>query len=372
VPPRPPRVASLLGRFPAASEAFVHAELADLLRAGLDLRLLAVEPSREPDHGLLPTGAVGRLPRARWSFRRAPIPADLAATWAALGEREKDLRRAAWLAAWLGRESIDALHVHFLGLAAAMGAAAARLAGLPLVVTVHARDIFVPTPAGLWALAQAREAVCISRDAQRACADRGRADTRLLPLAVAPAEPAPASGGGALRVLTVARPVAKKGYPTLRAALSSLPVPWHWTVLGARADEIGGSLPGLEARGLVTAAEVQATFAAGVDVFALACQHGPDGDRDGVPVALMEAMARGVAVVSTPVGGIPELIEDGRTGLLVPPEDPSALCAALARLAAEPALRRRLGSAAREEVRRTRDPAARTHALRALLEGLSA
>jgi glycosyltransferase involved in cell wall biosynthesis len=67
-------------------------------------------------------------------------------------------------------------------------------------------------------------------------------------------------------------------------------------------------------------------------------------------MALLEAMAHGRAVVATPVGGIPGLVEDGRTGLLVPPGDGGALRAAIERLLADPELRRRLGNAARERV----------------------
>jgi glycosyltransferase involved in cell wall biosynthesis len=72
--------------------------------------------------------------------------------------------------------------------------------------------------------------------------------------------------------------------------------------------------------------------------------------REGLPMALLEAMAHGRAVVATPVGGIPGLVEDGRTGLLVPPGDAGALRAAIDRLLADPELRRRLGEAARERV----------------------
>ncbi len=80
------------------------------------------------------------------------------------------------------------------------------------------------------------------------------------------------------------------------------------------------------------------------DVAALACRIVDDGDRDGIPNVLVEAMAVGLPVVSTAVSGIPELVRDGQTGLLVPPEDPAALAAALRRLT-DPVLRERLALA---------------------------
>jgi glycosyltransferase involved in cell wall biosynthesis len=72
--------------------------------------------------------------------------------------------------------------------------------------------------------------------------------------------------------------------------------------------------------------------------------------REGLPMVLLEAMAHGRAVVATPVGGIPSLVEDGKTGLLVPAGDVAALRAAIERLLGDPDLRRRLGAAAREKV----------------------
>lgn len=362
-----PHVAYLLGRYPAVSETFVHRELAELLEHGARLGVLAVEPSREPDHGILPPKLVGRLPKARLCLRRVEVPAAERETWQSLGLRPKDLRRAAWLAAWLQRKRVQLVHVHFLGLASTLAAMACKLAELPLVLTVHARGIHVPTPGGLWALRQAREVLCISSDAARACQERAQVSSRLLPLAIEPCEPTPPSQGEALHVLTVARAVPKKGYPVLRQALERLEAPWRWTVLGATEAELGGPLPGLAALGPVGAERVERCYQDGVDIFALACQHAPDGDRDGVPVALMEAMARAVPVVSTPVGGICELIEHERTGLLVPPEDSDSLHRALARLAASPALRQSLGHAGREHVRQARAPATRTAVLWDLL-----
>ncbi len=76
------------------------------------------------------------------------------------------------------------------------------------------------------------------------------------------------------------------------------------------------------------------------DVFAL-----PSWGEEGVPQAIMQAMACGLPVVSTPVGAIPEAVQADRTGLLVPPRDPTALATALARLLLDPAERSRLGRA---------------------------
>jgi glycosyltransferase involved in cell wall biosynthesis len=75
-----------------------------------------------------------------------------------------------------------------------------------------------------------------------------------------------------------------------------------------------------------------------------------DGRREGIPVVLMEAMACGLPVVASRLSGIPELVEDGRTGLLAEPGSPAALAGALARLYRSPALRREMGRAARERV----------------------
>ena len=72
--------------------------------------------------------------------------------------------------------------------------------------------------------------------------------------------------------------------------------------------------------------------------------------REGLPMVLLEAMAHGRAVVATPVGGIPSLVEDGVTGLLVPTGDARLLREAITKLLGNPALRRKLGRAARAKV----------------------
>jgi glycosyltransferase involved in cell wall biosynthesis len=91
------------------------------------------------------------------------------------------------------------------------------------------------------------------------------------------------------------------------------------------------------------------------------------GDREGIPVALMEAMASGLAVVASDISGIPELVEDGVTGMLVPPGDSGALADAIAQLEDDPALRARLGEAARARVERDFDLRHNAEALAPLL-----
>ena len=81
------------------------------------------------------------------------------------------------------------------------------------------------------------------------------------------------------------------------------------------------------------------------DIFALPCRVGADGDRDGLPNVLLEAQSQKLACVSTRISGIPELIEDDVTGVLVEPRAIDALAEALATLIADPARRRRLGEA---------------------------
>jgi glycosyltransferase involved in cell wall biosynthesis len=101
-------------------------------------------------------------------------------------------------------------------------------------------------------------------------------------------------------------------------------------------------------------------------VFALPCQVMEDGDRDGFPNVLAEAMAMGVPVVSTRISGIPEMIDDGVHGLLVEPRQPAALADALARLLTDESLHAALATAGRARICERFDSRRTTVALRDL------
>jgi hypothetical protein len=120
-------------------------------------------------------------------------------------------------------------------------------------------------------------------------------------------------------------------------------------MLKARAERMGLSHR-VEWRGALAQPKVLAAYR-GADLFVLASKVAEDGDRDGLPNVLVEAQSQRLACISTNVSGIPELIEDGVTGLLIPPGDPFALAEALASLIRDPATRAELGAAGELRVR---------------------
>ena len=107
-------------------------------------------------------------------------------------------------------------------------------------------------------------------------------------------------------------------------------------------------------RGSLPRSEVAREIAS-ADVLVVPSILTPEGRREGIPVVCMESLAGGTPVIASALSGIPELVEDGINGLLVPPADPGALAAALLRLHADPALRARLARAGRETATKTCD-----------------
>jgi glycosyltransferase involved in cell wall biosynthesis len=249
---------------------------------------------------------------------------------------------------------------------------AATLSRRPFSFTGHAKDIYEPSlsPAGLLPrkLRAASFAVTCTA-ANVAHLQRLAADTPvhlvyhgLNPDFARLVDGTPAHHpGGPFRVASVGRMVEKKGFDVLVDAIVRLRrggVDARLVVAGEpgpaehAVDELitrHGLAAVVERRGPLGQPELFALLGE-CHAFALACRVASDGDRDGIPNVLVEAMAAGVPVVSTRVSGIPELVTDGVDGLLVAPEDPDAVASALRRLAVEPATRERLAAAGRATV----------------------
>jgi glycosyltransferase involved in cell wall biosynthesis len=251
------------------------------------------------------------------------------------------------------------------------------LCGLPFSFTGHAKDIYLESlnPAGLLERklrAAAFVVTCtaanasylreIAPDAPVHLAYHGlNADfARLLPDAAPRVQPA------RLRVVSVGRLVAKKGFDVLVEAAALLHrrgVDLELVIAGEDGDAAAGVRALVEERGLSdsvrlcgpwTQRELLTEYRKST-LFALACRVDADGDRDGIPNVLVEAMAAELPVVSTAVSGIPELVDDGRNGLLVPPDDPAALADAMLRLADDPDERHRFAAAGAATVARDFD-----------------
>ena len=163
-----------------------------------------------------------------------------------------------------------------------------------------------------------------------------------------------------LRILCVGRAVEKKGHDILLEALARIPFSINWQLwhigggelqdrLRQQAENIGISNRVIW-RGALPQDEVRENYR-NADLFVLASRIGNDGDRDGLPNVLMEAQSQGLACISTNVSAIPELIIDGETGVLVPPEDPDSMAAAIADLAVNVERRLSLGKRGDARVR---------------------
>jgi colanic acid/amylovoran biosynthesis glycosyltransferase len=347
--PRALSVGYVLRYWPTVSETFVARELEELLRRGISAEVVAL--GQRSDARLAPGSPVRSLapPRGRGALALLPPLAALsraearaAARWASRHLRPRDVARALWVAEQGARRGWTRLHVHFAGEAAEWARVAAIVLGVPYTVTVHAVDLFVPRPSLREVLRDASRVITVCEHHRRWLSERYAVEASVIRCGVPTDVPLAEPGQPGARFVCVARDVPKKGLDELVAALRELPS----ATLRLVSDGVRLGGPRVLA-GPLPPQQVPAVLARS-HAFVLPCRVAPDGDQDGVPVALIEAMAAGLPVVSTPVSGIGELV-DGEVGWLVPPGDHDALVAAL-REASCPEERARRGAAARQRV----------------------
>lgn len=388
-----PPVLYVLKRFPRLSETFILREVLGLEAAGVPVLVDTLLPPEEgPTHPELaavraPVRYVARHPRLRQREvlrAHAAVAARHPLRWAALAVRAhhdgtwRRFLQAGLVAARVHDEGVGHVHAHFATAACEVATMAARLAGVTCSVTAHAKDIYHQDNAPHLArrLAGVDTVVTVSAhnmghlDGVLTLAG-GSAEIRHIANGV-PLGPA-ADPTASRTLLCVARLVPKKGVDLLIRAAAQL-VEQHPDL---RVDIIGdgplredlsamierlGLVGRVRLLGPATTSDVHAAMASARAVV-LPCRIDADGDRDGMPTVLVEALSHGVPVVSTDVVGIGELVIDGQTGLLVGPEDTTALAAALDRVLMDPALAARLGDAGRQLVQRRFRPEDSTAAL---------
>lgn len=389
VPTTPPRVLYVLKRYPQLSQTFVVRELLELERAGLQVGIEALGPQASgPEHPEVAgvRAAVRYLPRrpqlrdrgARGVHLRLALRAPrLWLRTAAAARRNGEWRRfvqAGLVADRVRREGWTHLHAHFATAAAEVARDAAAFAGVPFTVTAHAKDIYHHEHAPHLArrLRDAAAVVTVSQfNVAHLVATLPHDRVVHVPNGItleAPGE-IPAHGP----IVCVARLVAKKGVDTLLHAVADLaPGEPDLRLEIAGGGELSDELEALAADlgiadrvsflGSLSSTEIDAAYRR-ASMFVLPCRIDADGDRDGMPTVILEAMSRALPVISTDVIGIPEVVEDGRTGLLVPPDDAGALAAAIGKLWGDPDAARDLGTEGRRLVADKFDPQRSAHLL---------
>lgn len=392
-------VAFILKGYPRLSETFIAQEIRALERLGLAIRIFSLrhptDPVQHPIHREIRAPVVylpeylkdepWRCLKAWWRARRLAGYGRARAAFLADFRRDPTAHRirrfgqALVLATELPGDVVR-LHAHFLHTPAAVARYAALMTGLAWSCSAHAKDIWTSEPWEIrlklgeldWLVtctAAGRERLlALAPDPSRVALVYHGLDFQRFPPPPRQAKPPHAgrSAADAVELLSVGRAVPKKGYGLLLEALAGLPPDLHWRLTHIGGGPLGAELKAEAARrGLAERIDWRGPqpqdrvleALRGADLFVLASRIAEDGDRDGLPNVLMEAMSQGLPVLASALPTIGELVSDRLQGRLVPPGDANALTRALAELIGDPGERARLGAAGYELVRRKFDMA---------------
>lgn len=386
----PMRTGILVKTYPKVSETFILEEILGLERLGLPLHIYSLS---------LPTDNVfhraGERVQARISYVPSVSPRTLlslladharllfrhpfryldtcAYTLRTAGPgRLWQFLRAGALAALCRRHGITHLHTHFISDPTTIAELVRYFTGLPFSISAHAKDIYLSAAGELRRkMAAARFTVtCTEYNLQHLAAIAASGTRvqrmyhgidlgRFCPDVDAIRDKATVISSHPL-LLSVGRLREKKGFPTLIAACRKLMdagIAFDCRIVGYGPEQerlqhlidTQGLTDRVQLLGKLTQDEVIRLYRSAT-MFVLPCRIASDGDRDGIPNVLLEAMAMALPVISTPISGIPEVVEDHQTGLLVPPGDASALATAMLSILTQTGMGQKLGQAARARV----------------------
>lgn len=386
--PTPTRVAYIVNGFPYQTETFVYRELLALRARGCtilpfsirstDVSTLSDEalPLVDDTYSILPAPLFDLLKAHLTWLLRSPVVYLATLFFTVTGTHIKLSDRLRSLAHWveavsivpvLERAEVDHLHAHFAVGSATCAQIAARFLDLPWSFTAHAYDIWLDK---LLLPEKLRDAsfvlTCSEVNRTHLSESYGVSPNKIhtiyhgIDIEHFCPGPEKTDPGAKPVILCVGRLVEQKGIPYLIEACSFLAQEGHEFELVIAGDgPLRGTLEnlcresGIDERtrfvGHVFQQELLEYYK-NCDLFVLPCVEANNGDRDGVPNVLIEAMACGACVVSTDFSGVPELVEDGKSGVLVSPADAPALAKAVASLIGDASTRHEMSRAGREAV----------------------
>lgn len=387
-----PFLGMVLKGYPRISETFISNEILLLEKLGFNLHLFSMRRGRETftHHSVqhiharvdyLPETLL--LPLPKFLYHNAQLALKIPGIYGTALKTAfrrflrthksatlKHLFQAGYLVHHLlpqGR--VTHLHAHFAHSPTSVAMFASQLSGIPFSFTAHAKDIYTSDPRQLREKLELAKFIvtCTQHNRQylaNLCDNRpislhhvyhgidtdlfaGRSDCNSDPQMP-------------FRILTIARLIEKKGLPIVYKALKLLydqGVSFRHTLIGD-GDDRKQLLALIHELGLSSVTQWLGTlphdrvldYYRQADLFVLGCQVAANGDRDGIPNVFLESMAMGVPVVTTDISAIPELVDDEKTGLLVPPAQPHQLAEAMMRMLTDRNLRNRIIPAARQRV----------------------
>lgn len=376
-------VAYVVAEFPSPTELFILRELEGLRELGVSVWIFAL---RQPsDTNACPRASDAFLPRTTHAPSLWPLQlwgravgTMLRVPWRCIREigslawhslaggrlrhfvwHLRHAPTALWLAAELRRRDIAHVHVHFAHVTSSVAMAAATIVGLPWTLSVHAFDLYVEPILLNDKLARAKKVVtCTQANRDFMLSSFSSADPeriRTLYHGMRVMDPTPTINylpPAASNVLFIGRLIEKKGADILLRAFRKLRVEdaslrcrfigdgVMRSSLEQMAGDLGvsgaveflGALPHEDAMGFLRRATL----------LVVPSRVDARGDRDGLPNVILEAAAVGVPVVASSVGAIPEFVEHGNTGLIVPSNDSVALAEAIGEVLMSPELAQRL------------------------------
>lgn len=385
-------LAYLFERFPSFTQTFCVREVQALRQLGLKFPIFSIRSTDSEPEQSFPAEVrtlTQNLPAevepknvwtpTYWQARKARKR--LVEQWGPEGDRNRAYE-ATWLQPRLAKQGVKHVHVHFAGIAARTAFWLKQLAGVSYSITAHANDFFVKSDVARLEdiFREAKFIVTVSDYSAHQLRERFPFASdkihRVYNGIDCPLFAVPRQSANAARILSVGRYIEKKGYLDLIEACAQLPdLNFVCDLVGSgpleeamrqRVRELGVENR-VRIAGPKTEAEIQKMLQQAC-MFVLACRTEHDGGKDNLPTVIMEAMAAGLPVISTRLAGVPEMVNDGKTGLLVAEQSPVELSRAMRELLSDPARAQLMGEAGIALAQSTFDVSATAPQLKGLFQ----